>query len=177
MFSIQRVSYVAEWWLDFLHGIKQEQVDLYVNKHYHEDVWTKSAVKQNLVFEGNVILGEELVSRELLLESKIYKECLSRDGNLAQLMTSLVFGMDSTNSMSAACSFFRGLHRHPLTFGGSATASCGRGRFGLSLIQQNSKSRANCFTNCGSESLYHDCSNNALNIISGSQAFSPAALL
>jgi DNA-binding CsgD family transcriptional regulator len=99
----------------FLHGIKQEQVDLYVNKYYDEDVWTKSAVEKNLVFEGNVILGEELVSRELLLESKIYKECLSHDSNMAQLMTSLVFGMDSTNSMPAACSFFRGLH-HP-TFG------------------------------------------------------------
>lgn len=99
----------------FLHGIAQEHLDLYVNKYHSEDVWTISALEKNLFFEGNVILGEELVSREQLLESIIYKECLSRDKNMAQMMTSIVLGTTATNSMPVACSFFRGLH-HP-TFG------------------------------------------------------------
>lgn len=96
----------------FLHGIAQEHLDLYLNKYHNEDVWTSSALEKNLFFEGNVIFGEELVSREQLLESKIYKECLSRDKNMAQMMTSIVLGMAATNSMPVACSFFRGLH-HP----------------------------------------------------------------
>ncbi len=99
----------------FIHGIAQEQIDLYASKYRSEDVWIGAATEKNLVFEGSVILGEELVPRELLLESKIYKECLSRDKNMAQLMTSVVFGQESDNSMPAIFSFFRGLH-HP-TFG------------------------------------------------------------
>lgn len=99
----------------FVHGIAQEQVDLYANKYQSVDVWTIAAAEKNLGFEGNVILGEELVPRERLLESIIYKECLSRDKNMAQMMTSIVFGLDSPNSMVTAFSFFRGLH-HP-TFG------------------------------------------------------------
>lgn len=93
----------------FLHGIRQEVVDLYMSKYISSDVWTISAVKQNLFLEGNVVLGEELVTRPQLLESAIYKECLSLN-DMAQLMTSVVFGMDSTSSMPSACSFFRGLN-------------------------------------------------------------------
>ena len=99
----------------FLHGIAQEQVDLYLSKYLQEDVWVAAATEKNLVFEGNVVLGEELVPRAQLLESTVYKECLSRDKNMAQLMTSIVFGMDTSNSIPTVFSFFRGLH-HP-TFG------------------------------------------------------------
>lgn len=92
----------------FLHGIRQEVVDLYMTKYISSDVWTISAVKKNLFLEGNVVLGEELVTRDQLLESTIYKECLSLN-DMAQLMTSVIFGMDSTSAMPSACSFFRGL--------------------------------------------------------------------
>ena len=86
-----------------------------MNKYISDDVWTIAGVEKNVFFEGNVITGDELVPREKLLESKIYRECFSRDKNMAQLMTSVVFGMNTTNSMPAVCSAFRGLH-HP-TFG------------------------------------------------------------
>lgn len=93
----------------FLHGIRQEVVDLYMSKYISSDVWTIAAVKKNLFLEGNVVLGEELVTKEQLLESTIYKECLSLN-DMAQLMTSVIFGMDSTGTMPSACSFFRGLN-------------------------------------------------------------------
>jgi DNA-binding CsgD family transcriptional regulator/PAS domain-containing protein len=96
----------------FMHGIPQDHVDLYMNKYQREDVWTIAGMEKNLGFEGNIILGEELVPREQLLASKIYKECLSRNQNMAQLMTSIVFGMNSSNSLPTICSLFRGLH-HP----------------------------------------------------------------
>lgn len=96
----------------FMHGIPQDHVDIYMNKYQRDDVWTIAGMEKNLGFEGNIILGEELVPREQLLASKIYKECLSRNQNMAQLMTSIVFGMNSTNSLPTICSFFRGLH-HP----------------------------------------------------------------
>lgn len=94
----------------FYHGITQDQVDLYFNKHQSEDIWVAAAIEKKMVYEGNVILGEELVPRERWLASKTYNECFYRDENMAQMLTSIVFGMDTTHSMPAVCSFFRGLH-------------------------------------------------------------------
>lgn len=94
----------------FLHGIPQEQVDLYMTRYLHEDVWIAATIASGLTYEGNIILGEELVPRARLLESRFYKECLSRDENMGQVMTSIVFGMESATSLPTACSFFRALH-------------------------------------------------------------------
>lgn len=101
----------------FLHGITQERVDVYINKYHADDVWTRAGLEKNLFVEGAVITGDELVPREQFLESKIYKELLSREEykNQTQLLTSVIFGLDATHSMPAVCACFRGLH-HP-TFG------------------------------------------------------------
>jgi DNA-binding CsgD family transcriptional regulator len=96
----------------FLHGITQDQIDLYAKKYQSEDPWAVAAFEKNLAFEGNVTLGDELIPRERWLESKAYKECFNRDRNMAQMMTSVVFGGNPTNSMLTCCSLFRGLH-HP----------------------------------------------------------------
>ena len=96
----------------FIHGMTQDHVDLYMNKYHSHDVWTSAALEKKLISEGNVFLGDELVPREQLLESKIYKGCLSRDKNMAQLMASVIFGTETGHSMPTVCSFFRGLH-HP----------------------------------------------------------------
>lgn len=96
----------------FIHGMTQDHVDLYMNKYQSEDVWTIAFLAKNIGIEGSVFTGDELVPLPQLLESKIYKECLSRDKNMAQLLSCVVFGLDSTTSMPVACSFFRGLH-HP----------------------------------------------------------------
>ena len=96
----------------FFQGITQDQVDLYLNKYQSDDVWVNAATTKNLVLEGNIALGDELVPREQWLASKAYNECFSRDHNMAQLLASVVFGTDSNNSMPTVCSFFRGLH-HP----------------------------------------------------------------
>lgn len=95
----------------FFHGITQDQVDLYFNRHLSEDPWAAAAAEKNLAFEGNVILGDELIPREQWLASKAYNECFNRDQNMAQMMTSVVFGPEN-NSIVTCCSFFRGLH-HP----------------------------------------------------------------
>ena len=96
----------------FIHGIAQDHIDLYLSKYVHTDVWLRAGAERNLFFDGNITIGEELVPREQLLQSKIYKEYLSRDENMAQLLSSVIFGVESTNSMPTVCSFFRGFH-HP----------------------------------------------------------------
>ena len=96
----------------FIHGIAQDHIDLYLNKYVHTDVWVRAGAERNLFLESNIIIGEELVPREQLLQSMIYKEYLCRDPNMAQLLSSVIFSIDSTNSMPTVCSFFRGFH-HP----------------------------------------------------------------
>lgn len=99
----------------FVHGITQDLLDLYMNKYHEDDVWTIAALEKNLFFEGSVFCGEDLVPREQFRESKLYKECLSLNKNIAQPITSVIFGVDSTTSMPAACTLLRGFH-HP-TYG------------------------------------------------------------
>lgn len=96
----------------YFHGIAREHADLYFNKYHHEDLWTMSALQKNLLIQGNVIFGDELMPREQWLASQTYIECFARDENMAQLMTSVVFGLDTAGSLVTCCSFFRGLH-HP----------------------------------------------------------------
>lgn len=96
----------------FLYGLPQEHLDQYVQKHYDQDVWKIALAEKNLFTTGTIVIGDELVPRTKLLASNFYKECLSRQPNMVQLLTGFVFGMDTTHSMPAACSFFRGLH-HP----------------------------------------------------------------
>lgn len=98
----------------FPHGITQERNDVYFNKYIGDDVWTRAFVEKNLFIEGNVMTGDELVPREQFLETRFYKELLSREENrnMRQLLSSVIFGLDETSSMPAVCSFFRSFH-HP----------------------------------------------------------------
>lgn len=96
----------------FLHGITQEHVDLYVQKHYDKDPWKIALDERQLYVTGNVLIGDELVPRTQLLASNFYRECLSLNKNMVQLLTGLVFGTESTASIPGVCSFFRGSH-HP----------------------------------------------------------------
>lgn len=91
----------------FLHGIEQEHIDLYQQKYYSDDVWKIALGEQKLYVTGNVILGDDLIPRQQLLASEFYKKCLSSNSNMVQLMTGIVFGEDSSNSIPTTCSFFR----------------------------------------------------------------------
>lgn len=96
----------------FMYGRTQEQYDLYASKYQaSDDILVNAGIEKNLLFEGNVVLGDELVPRQQWLESKLYTECYSSNPNLEQIMTSVVFGLDSTTSMPAACSFFRSVQQ------------------------------------------------------------------
>jgi len=96
----------------FLHGIEQEHVDLYVQKYYDQDVWKIAIEEKRMNTTGAVLIGDELLPRKRLLDSSFYKECLSHNANMVQLMAGIVFGAESETSLPTTCSFFRG-SRHP----------------------------------------------------------------
>jgi DNA-binding CsgD family transcriptional regulator/PAS domain-containing protein len=96
----------------FLHGITQEHVDVYTHKYYDQDIWKITFAEKSLLKTGEVVIGEDVVPREQLLASRFYKDCLSLNQNMVQIISGFIFGMDSIHSMPAVCSFFRGAH-HP----------------------------------------------------------------
>lgn len=96
----------------FLHDIEQEHVDLYVQKYYDQDVWKIAIEEKRMNTTGAVLIGDELLPRKQLLDSSFYKECLSHNANMVQLMAGIVFGAESETSLPTTCSFFRG-SRHP----------------------------------------------------------------
>ena len=96
----------------FLHGVAQDHIDLYTNKYQPEDIWTIAGLQKNLYMEGNVLIADEFIPREEVLASRFYKEWISLDKNMGQLLASVVFGADSTTALPSVCSYVRGLH-HP----------------------------------------------------------------
>ena len=96
----------------FLYGRSQEFQDRYTSKYQAEDPITIAALAKNQVVEGNVFLVEDLVPRQQWLESKLYTECYSSHPNMAQGMTSVVFGMDTADSMLCVFTLCRSL-QHP----------------------------------------------------------------
>jgi DNA-binding CsgD family transcriptional regulator len=99
----------------FIHGVSQAQVELYETRYQGEDIHAQMAVANRLVFEGNVLLGTDIMSQQELLESKYYREYLSRE-DLAQMMNVVVFGQNSASGAPfTVCSFWRGLAAAPYT--------------------------------------------------------------
>lgn len=93
----------------FTHGLSQEFLDLYMNKYQPQDIWTIAAFKHDLFHEGTVAIGEDFVSREELLASTFYKECMSVEPNGGQLLASVIYGADSRVALPAVCSYTRSL--------------------------------------------------------------------
>lgn len=93
----------------FNHGLDQPHMDLYTNKYQQEDVWIHAGIERGVFFDGNVVIGEDMVPREKLIESKIYREFFSQRPHMGQMLGGIIFGLDSTNSMPATCALMRGL--------------------------------------------------------------------
>lgn len=93
----------------FNYGLDQPHMDLYTNKYQQEDVWIHAGLERGVFFDGNVVIGEDMVPREQFVESKIYKEFFSKRSHMGQMLGGIIFWLDSTNSMPATCALMRGL--------------------------------------------------------------------
>jgi DNA-binding NarL/FixJ family response regulator len=101
----------------FIHGISQDIDELRQTSFSNEDVWTKAGLEKGVLWEGNIVMGTELISHEQLVKTRWYREYLTRDPGLMQLMTSIIFGLETSTSMPTACSLFRSMNEP--TFGES----------------------------------------------------------
>lgn len=93
----------------FNHGHDHGRMELYLNKYQEHNLWNHAGLEQQVFFDGNVVIGDEMVPREKILESKFYKEWLAQDTHTGQMLGGIIFGMDSKNSMPSVCALMRGL--------------------------------------------------------------------
>lgn len=96
----------------FTWGIPQAVSQQYFDHYQPHDVWTQVGIQRAIFYEGNVVLGTELVPHQQFLESKIWLE-LMKQANMARLCTGVVFGMDNQYAMPVGVSLFRGLDEPP----------------------------------------------------------------
>jgi DNA-binding CsgD family transcriptional regulator len=83
---------------------------LYLAKYQEHNLWNQAGLEQQVFFDGNVVIGDEMVPRATLLESKYYKEWLAQDPHTGQMLGGIIFGIDAAHSMPAVCALMRGLN-------------------------------------------------------------------
>lgn len=88
------------------HGLNGPFMQEWSTRYITHDVWTIASTRLGLVQDGNVMLGEDLVSDAELGASIFYREFLSRQ-NIRQLCTGIVFSGEVPDLPTTCCSIFR----------------------------------------------------------------------
>ena len=99
----------------FSHGMPEAMMQLWATKYEKKDIWAIRGVERGLLFEGNVMLGEEILPTEEFRSSEIYLELLSKY-DVTHLLSSIVFGLGTPGTQQtpwAVCAFYRGLNDGP----------------------------------------------------------------
>lgn len=91
----------------FPHAITPDQIALWATRYQSADKRAQRYVELDLLHDGNVMLGHEVVSEDELLESEWYQEFLSRIDIFHQ-MAGVVFGNKQSELPLTLCSFYRG---------------------------------------------------------------------
>ncbi len=77
-----------------------------------EDIWARRVNERNLGQEGNVVLGQELVTDRELLDSTWYREFLSRM-DIFHIIAGMVFWLNHGEYPVTNIAFFRGVDAPP----------------------------------------------------------------
>jgi DNA-binding CsgD family transcriptional regulator/PAS domain-containing protein len=86
--------------LAFIHGMPQQQMDVYTTHYYKIDVHAQMAFAKGLVFEGNVILDTDILPQVQLRETQYHKEYLT-PWDITYALNAIVFGVNSVSGASA----------------------------------------------------------------------------
>lgn len=89
----------------FTYEIPADMIQLWWTRYQPQDVWRIRSVERGLVNEGNIILGEEVISLEELKTTQIYRELFLRM-DTAHLISGIVFGVESVQPVF--CALVRG---------------------------------------------------------------------
>lgn len=92
----------------FNHEFPPSTFELWRTRYRQDDPWTQAGVERNFFVSGNVATGDQLVPRATLVASRWYREFMSHY-DVGQLLTGIVFGVESDTMLPVVCSFFRSL--------------------------------------------------------------------
>lgn len=84
----------------------------YAEKYHRIDLWTQAGVKRKLFIPGTVASDEDLVPRQILIDSPYYREFLE-PANISRLCTSVIFGEDEPAVLPTVISIYRGVDAQP----------------------------------------------------------------
>ena len=96
------------------HAIAQSFLQEWAERYLPHDVWTTQARDRDLLHDGRVLLGEDLVPDAQLVQSIFYREFLARQG-IRRLCSGVVFSGRMAGLPSTTCSVFRGSDGAPFT--------------------------------------------------------------
>lgn len=85
--------------------ITEEKLQLWASKYIEHDIWSAGVSQKGLWLEGNVLVDEEMVSRDVFRESIFYREFLSSIG-IGRVCVGIVF-QGSPGLPATAASVYR----------------------------------------------------------------------
>lgn len=91
----------------FPHNISQQALELWALKSMHEDPFVSAALRRNLMIEGAVLMGDELVSSHELLSTPFYRE-LWRPAGIAGTFSCIVFDTTDSRKLPTVFSIYHG---------------------------------------------------------------------
>lgn len=93
------------------HGISEQAAQEWA-QYVPQDPWTAAGMRQGLMRDGVVVLGQELVPDAELIRSAFYTEFLQHHGH-RHLCTGVVFGQSAPGQVPVVCSLHRGTQDGP----------------------------------------------------------------
>lgn len=78
----------------------------------HNDPWAQAGAEKGVFMEGNVLIGHDLLPTSSFLETDVYRKYVHRD-DICQLLTCVIFGMESPAGPPLVLSHYRGLNDAP----------------------------------------------------------------
>lgn len=95
----------------FTHEIPEAVAQLWWTRYHGQDIWAIRSAERHLLFEGNVIIGDDEVSYDELSQTEIYRDFLAKY-DITHLLSSIVFGLESAQANPyMVCSVVRGRRR------------------------------------------------------------------
>lgn len=92
----------------FNHGIPEMAMELWRTRYQSMDVWTSTAIANNRIQDGQIFTGDDNVPSQDLVKTIWYQELLSKIG-IGQVLTNIIFGLNSTSSYPTVLAYYRSL--------------------------------------------------------------------
>lgn len=93
----------------FTHAIPESVMQLWGARYAAQDIWATRSMERGLLYEGNIIVGDDEVPFEELKRSEFYQELLVKH-DVAHLLSGIVFGLNSPQSNPyVVCTLLRGV--------------------------------------------------------------------